>query len=576
MPPYGDVLFILGIALTTVTVYYFNRSIVKLPPGPRGISFFGNLFQVHALRPHPQASHTILDCLSFLEWAQQYGEIFHLKMGFGHMIVLNTAEAADELLANRSKIYSSRATPHVAQDIVSDGQRMVFMSYTREWKVLRRTLQSILGPGPSKRLRKMQELESRVVIYDLLSHADQSVREIHLQGPNGEVPERHWFALVRRYTTSVVLHMAYGHRVHRLSNNPELHKIYDVLGNITCVAQPGNYLADAFSSLRKLPDFLAPWRVDARKMHLWEMELWGKLFADCRAALENGIPRAGFVASYLQSRAEAGLQHLAGNGVTPGGSGWIRDKLLAYTAGSVLEAGSDTTATTIQIFVMLMLHNPKALKQARQEIDEVVGMDRMPTYEDEEKLPWLVACIKETLRRRPPTIMGVPHRVDEDDIYNGYFIPKGSTVVGNVWAIHMNPERFPNPKAFMPERFYEPGKPSRWGSGPDSQDRDHYAFGWGRRFCQGSHISEASLFIVLSRLIWGVEFSAPIDPQTGKPKLPDIDDEVKTWSEGFISVPRIYPVAFKARSDKHASIIHRAFDDVQIEWQGMGLAGDER
>ena len=59
----------------------------------------------------------------------------------------------------------------------------------------------------------------------------------------------------------------------------------------------------------------------------------------------------------------------------------------------------------------------------------------------------------------------------EDDEYKGFFIPKGSTVIGNIWAIHMDPERYTKPEIFNPERFYEPGKPTRFGSG-NGQDSD--------------------------------------------------------------------------------------------------------
>lgn len=73
------------------------------------------------------------------------------------------------------------------------------------------------------------------------------------------------------------------------------------------------------------------------------------------------------------------------------------------------------------------------------------------------------------MRNKPS---GVPHKADEDDVYEGYYIPKGSTVIGNVWAIHMDPERYPNPEAFDPGRFYRKDEPTRWASGPDSHDRD--------------------------------------------------------------------------------------------------------
>ena len=161
------------------------------------------------------------------------------------------------------------------------------------------------------------------------------------------------------------------------------------------------------------------------------MDLWGRLLDECRATFKAGIALAGFVPTYLRARADAGLEDLPGRGVADlhpasptkskskfaptaksgadtSTAGWMRDKLLAYTAGSMLEAGSDTTAATIETFVLFMLRSPAALARARAELDAVVpvGMGRLPGWEDEERLPWVVACIKETLRRRPPTIMG--------------------------------------------------------------------------------------------------------------------------------------------------------------------------
>lgn len=78
---------------------------------------------------------TSIPLVQFHEWAQKYGEIFYLRLGPQNVIVLNTAEAADELLTNRSRDYSGRASPHVASELMSAGQRMVFMSYDKEWRV---------------------------------------------------------------------------------------------------------------------------------------------------------------------------------------------------------------------------------------------------------------------------------------------------------------------------------------------------------------------------------------------------------------------------------------------------------
>ncbi|TFK36297.1 cytochrome P450 [Crucibulum laeve] len=535
----------------------------KLPPGPSRIPIFGNLLQVPVLRPYPK----------FKEWAKQYGSVFSLKLGPQNVIVLNSAEAADELLTNRSKNYSSRAPPHVAHDIMSAGQRLVFLPYDKEWKVARKTLQHALGPGPSKQLRSVQELESRVVIWDLMTHADKSLSP-ELAISASEVPEAHWFSLIRRYTTSVVMTATYGNRVNRYLNNPHLHKIYDVLANFAHVGQPGKYLADAFPIFRKLPDILAPWRVEGRKMHEWEMELWGGLLDKMKSAMRKGEYNSSYVSKYLKERAEHGIEEAPGIGLTD--DGWLKDVLLAYTAGTVLEAGSDTTASTMQSFILFMLSHPHVLERVRKEVDSVVGEDRLPEWEDEKDMPYLIACIKETLRRRPPTIMGIPHLADEDDVYEGHFIPKGSTIIGNVWAIHMDPIKYPNPTAYQPERFLMEDGKMRWGSGPESRDRDHYVFGWGRRFCQGSHIAEASLFIVLARLLWALEFTVPNDPASGKPLIPDISDEEGTFTTGFVSIPKTFPVAFRPRSEKKQMMVQKAFEDAQAEWEVRGFDKDER
>ncbi|KAJ8091917.1 hypothetical protein PM082_024151 [Marasmius tenuissimus] len=311
-------------------------------------------------------------------------------------------------------------------------------------------------------------------------------------------------------------------------------------------------------------------------MHRREFHVYGSLLNKIRADHESGVNRPDcFVERYLKAR-DGTIdrdQVTSGRGLTSGGN-WLRDILLAYSAGTVLEAGSDSTASTITSFVPFMLWYPQVLDKAREEIDKIVGAHRLPTFEDQENPPYVVAIIKEVLRCRPPVPLGVPHRSTEDTTYSGYFIPKGSVVIGNIWAIHLDPTCFQKPKEFNPDRWM--GElPMRWGGSGTGQTRDHYVFGWGRRFCMGSHIAEASIFFVVARILWGLDMRGPRNPRTGAVQLLDPWDE-DSYSTGAVTNAVPFNVVFEPRSSQHKEGIENAFQDAQDRWELLGLKKDER
>ncbi|KAL2836652.1 cytochrome P450 [Aspergillus pseudodeflectus] len=126
-------------------------------------------------------------------------------------------------------------------------------------------------------------------------------------------------------------------------------------------------------------------------------------------------------------------------------------------------------------------------------LDEVVG-DRMPQFEDIPRLPTCRAAIKEVLRWRPLT---------EDNIYNGCFFPKGTTVHANQWAIHRDPELYPDGDTFIPDRWLNPKYPTfrePLSKYPSLQNFSSFSFD--RRICLGINIAERSLYILPARVMW--------------------------------------------------------------------------
>lgn len=106
--------------------------------------------------------------------------------------------------------------------------------------------------------------------------------------------------------------------------------------------------------------------------------------------------------------------------------------IACYTSGTLIEAGTDTTASTLVGFVRAMVCFPAVSKAAHAELDRVCG-DRMPEMDDLASLPYIRGCMKESLRTMPSVILGIPHAVIRDDEYMGYKIPKDAGVFCNIW-----------------------------------------------------------------------------------------------------------------------------------------------
>ena len=128
------------------------------------------------------------------------------------------------------------------------------------------------------------------------------------------------------------------------------------------------------------------------------------------------------------------------------------------------------------MFFLAMILNPKAMKKAQEELDRVVGKGELPDFSHKDNLPYIDALVKEVLRWSPPLPVAFPTRAMQDDVYRGYLIPKGATVIQNIWAVFRDPNVYPNPEAFNPDRFLEDGKLDPVVFNPEDR-----VFGTGRR-----------------------------------------------------------------------------------------------
>ena len=123
-----------------------------------------------------------------------------------------------------------------------------------------------------------------------------------------------------------------------------------------------------------------------------------------------------------------------------------------------------------------MVLNPDVMKKAQEELDRVVGQEQLPGFSDRGNLPYIDALVKELLRWNPPAPISIPRRVTQDDVYRGLLIPAGATVIENIWAVFRDPDIYPDPEAFNPDRFLKDGEINPLIFNPEDR-----VFGSGRR-----------------------------------------------------------------------------------------------
>jgi cytochrome P450 len=223
---------------------------------------------------------------------------------------------------------------------------------------------------------------------------------------------------------------------------------------------------------------------------------------------------------------------------------------LSGLTGNLFGAGADTSSSTLVTFVLACCAFPDAMKKAQDEIDRVIGPNRSPHWDDSPSLPYINAFVKEVLRWRSVAIIGgQPHSPTQDDTYNGWLIPAGSWVQGNVWAIHHHEREFPDPDRFYPNRYLEENDHRR----PFPGDRGYMTFGWGRRVCSGQALAEQGTWITVARLLWGFDIRKARDPRT----LKEIDVDIFAFTNGLNMRPQPFPCEIVPRSEEVREAILR-------------------
>ncbi|KDQ24006.1 hypothetical protein PLEOSDRAFT_1059179 [Pleurotus ostreatus PC15] len=475
---------------------------LPLPPGPRRVPLLGNLFQL------PRRN----GWLQFKQWSKHFGsDILYLNVAGVSVIVLNSTDAANDLLSRRSSIYSSR--PHAVMLTELSGCDWAFatMPYNDYWKQCRRIFTMQLNPIHVSRYQP-QQLK---FIPDLLLGL--------LDNPDGYLHH------VRRSVGTSILSITYG-----IEDRNELEShitlVEEGAERLAVAGSPGAFLVDFLPWLRYVPKWLpgAGFQRTAEENRWYSQRMLEVPFATAKKLAESGMGWPSLVSRGLSSLATEDEP--------------LGEKTLKDTAATVYAAGGDTTVASLQVFFLAMLSHPDVQTKAQKELDSVLESARLPAFEDKEHLPYISAIMLEVLRWHTVTPLGIPHVLSEDDEYNGYRLPANSIVVGNNWAMLHDERVFPHPDQFNPDRFISEGK---------LIDEDKVlaaSFGFGRRICPGRHIGMSELWITAASVL-------SVFNITKAGKEPTLE-----FTTSLISTPLPFQCAIKPRSEEAQKLIRAAAD----------------
>lgn len=520
----------------------------RFPPGPPVTPGLGNLLQMPLSKPY----------LTFDKWFRSYGDLVGLKIGTGNMVIINKPEIVTELFDRRGASYSGRPINHILTEYVfplPEDKAISILQYDDFYRRWRKSLSYIMSSSGVKRVMPILEAEAA------------NLSRLFLDGGKGYVRNLNFWGIAGP------LAITCGRRMDDLPENYTETFIANQNALISLIIPGASPPVDIFPVLKYVPEWLgATWKAAARAVrdiHLEDRMMYLRYGQEQYTRIKKDPASIGLPCLLAKIMVDQ-------EALDPSTSRFT-DIELAHLGSSIGGAAVDTTVVTLKSLMLLFASHPAVIKKAQAEIDRV-GNGQPPRADQLDQLVYLRACISETIRFRPTTPSALPHTLDHDDEFGGYFFPKGTTFIANAWTLSHNEEDFENPDQWTPERFLNNPyglRPERYSAlarangavakdtveGPSSQPatlgsrRALYAFGSGRRICPRIDFAFTSILLAASKTLWAHDV---LPPPGG------VDTSIETgYEDGVVLGPKNPAVILRLRDARREATLMEDYERTQ-------------
>ncbi|KAE8693193.1 geraniol 8-hydroxylase-like [Hibiscus syriacus] len=442
----------------------------RLPPGPFNFPILGSL---HRLGSHPNQS--------LFELAKTYGPLMTLRLGYVTTVVVSSAEIAKQVLLTHDETFSDHTVPDAVASQPNHESTLAWAVGDGRWRNRRRICNTQLFTV--QRLNSLQHLRHQKV--------QQLIEHINKQRVSGSQVN------IGQLTFATALNLISSTIFSTDIVDPDFSTAQEFKELVWRImeysAKPNS--SDYFPMLKRFD-----WqgiRKHIRQSYLRLHVIFDVMIEErMEVRASDSMTRNGDFLDVLLDQCEENESYFTRQNINP----LILDLFIA---------GSDTSALTTEWAMAELLRKPEVLKETKREVMEVIGTERAVHESDIDKLPYLQAVVKETMRLHPVAPLLLPYKVKKDVEICGYNIPKNAQLLVNAWGIGRDPKYWTDPLSFRPERFLDSSLDFR------GRDFEYIPFGAGRRICSGMPLAVRMVHLMLASMVHSFDWKLPpgINPQ---------------------------------------------------------------